>query len=276
VVINSSAQNALAHRCGLAATVIPNVLDFDHPPRTNPQRLTQLRKSLAIKDDTLTILQPTRIIRRKGIETAVELIKGLMQPHAKLVISHEGGDEGMAYVDRIQQYAQENEVNLQFAGALIGNPWEDSGPDVINRYSLWDMYPLADLVTFPSRQEGFGNALLEAIYFKKPVLVNRYQTYIEDIEPLGFDLISVDGFLTPDTLEQVGHVLESDQRRRQMVARNYDIARRFFSYSVLKKRLRNLLAAVDETLERQSFSDKIACPLQTGKPYASDPMRMAV
>ena len=32
-------------------------------------------------------------------------------------------------------------------------------------YTLWDLYHHADFVTYPSTYEGFGNALLEAIYF---------------------------------------------------------------------------------------------------------------
>ena len=253
VVINSAAQKALAHRCGIAATVIPNVLDFDHPPQVNPRRSIQLRKTLAIDPDTLMVLQPTRIIRRKGIEMSVELMKALAQPSSKLVISHAGGDEGMGYAQWIERYADSNGVNLEFASALIGNPWDDEHRRIAERFSLWDIYPLADLVTFPSLKEGFGNALLEAIYFKKPLLVNRYQTFIEDIEPLGFDLISVNGFLTPDTLEEVRFVLESDRRRHQMVTLNYEIARRFFSYSVLQQHLRNLMATIKTELDRQRF-----------------------
>ena len=39
-------------------------------------------------------------------------------------------------------------------------------------YTLFDIYPHADLVTYPSYYEGFGNAFLEAVYFRKPVVVN--------------------------------------------------------------------------------------------------------
>ena len=40
------------------------------------------------------ILQPTRIIQRKGIEWAIDLVKDLRNDRNKLVISHEAGDEG--------------------------------------------------------------------------------------------------------------------------------------------------------------------------------------
>ena len=40
-------------------------------------------------------------------------------------------------------------------------------------------------MTYPSTYEGFGNALLEAIYFRVPVVINRYSIYVQDIEPKG-------------------------------------------------------------------------------------------
>ena len=46
-------------------------------------------------------------------------------------------------------------------------------------YTLFDVYPHADLVTYPSHYEGFGNAFLEAIYFGKPVVVNPKRGRIE-------------------------------------------------------------------------------------------------
>jgi hypothetical protein len=46
-------------------------------------------------------------------------------------------------------------------------------------------YAHADFVTFPSLYEGFGNALVEAMYFRMPTLVNRYSVYVSDIAPLG-------------------------------------------------------------------------------------------
>jgi len=32
-----------------------------------------------------------------------------------------------------------------------------------------------------------GNAFLEAVYYRKPVMCNRYSIYRTDIEPKGFD-----------------------------------------------------------------------------------------
>ena len=108
--------------------------------------------------------------------------------------------------------------------------------------SLWDIYPHADLVTYPSLIEGFGNAFLESIYFKKPLLVNRYPVFIKDIEPLGFDLAVMDGYLTAQTVQEVRTLLDSPQRRKEMVEHNYALAARHFSYDVLRKNLEVLMS----------------------------------
>jgi glycosyltransferase involved in cell wall biosynthesis len=116
-------------------------------------------------------------------------------------------------------------------------------PDVNHRdkYSLWDVYPHADFITYPSLYEGFGNAFLEAVYFKKPLLINRYATFVRDIEPKEFDLIVMDGYLTPKTVEKVREVLESPERRKNMVDTNYEIATRHYSFAMLQKYLNMLL-----------------------------------
>ena len=69
--------------------------------------------------------------------------------------------------------------------------------DGIKIYSLWDMYPITDLVTYPSLYEGFGNAFLEAVYYRKPLLVNRYDIYMRDIEPKGFQTVTIQGYVSP-------------------------------------------------------------------------------
>lgn len=91
VVINSSASNQLSLRTGISSTIIPNVMDFDNPPpalpgtASCPVRTDQptddyaldVRESLGIAADELLILQPTRVVKRKGIEHAIELVHRL-------------------------------------------------------------------------------------------------------------------------------------------------------------------------------------------------------
>ena len=186
------------------------------------------------------ILQPTRIIQRKGIEYAIELVKELKDPRNKLVVSHEAGDEGFEYVEWLKEYACGHEVNLRLITTKIADPWGNNGNGQA-RYSLWDVYPFADFITYPSLYEGFGNAFLEAIYFKKPLLINRYSTFVRDIEPQGFDLAVMDGFLSRQTVQSVREIMCSPERKEKMVNYNYEVAARHYSYSVLRTRLNAIM-----------------------------------
>jgi glycosyltransferase involved in cell wall biosynthesis len=93
---------------------------------------------------------------------------------------------------------------------------ETRGRDAQGRktYTLFDVYLHADLVTYPSHYEGFGNAFLEAIYFGKPVVVNTYAVYARDIDPLGFKTIEMTQLVTREVVDQTRQVLE-DRRLRE-------------------------------------------------------------
>ena len=242
VVINSEAQEQLALRTGISSTIIPNVLDFEHPPSSNPEGSRRFRNILGLQPDDRIILQPTRIIQRKGIEHAIELVRELKDPRNKLVVSHEAGDEGFEYLEWLKEYACEQNVDLRLVTVQITDPWLKNG---VNKktISLWDVYPFADFITYPSLYEGFGNAFIEAVYFKKPVLINRYANFIRDIEPLGFDLAVMDGYLSKRVVQKVKQILTSSHRRNQMVNLNYEIAARHYSYPLLRRRLSAALSA---------------------------------
>jgi glycosyltransferase involved in cell wall biosynthesis len=256
VVINSEAQEQLALRTGISSIIIPNVLDFENPPLVDIERTEAFRKSIGLKTDDKMILQPTRIIRRKGIEQAIELVKELNDPCYKLVISHEAGDEGFEYAEWLKEYALEHQVDLRIITPKIVDPFYNGNCQ--KNYSLWDIYPHADFITYPSLYEGFGNAFLEAIYFKKPLLVNRYSIFIKDIEPRGFDLAVMDGFITKKTVQKVKEILESPKRRQQMVNKNYEVAWRHYSYSVLRNQLRTAINDLFNEHDHQQPFDKLS------------------
>ncbi len=130
--------------------------------------------------------------------------------------------------------------NIGFVSTRFAGPWGNNGNGQA-KYSLWDVYPFADFITYPSFYEGFGNAFLEAVYFRKPMLINRYATFVRDIEPQGFDLAVMDGFISRKTVRNVIEILESTERREKMVNYNYEVAARHYSYSVLRTRLNAIM-----------------------------------
>lgn len=240
VVISSNACNQLGFRTGIAANVIPNVMDFDHPPPpANKEQRAEVRAAFGIDDDALFVLQPTRVVKRKGIEHAIELVYRLGKK-AKLVISHASGDEGYSYEQRIREYSALLGVNTIFVSDQIGD-YRGATENGRKIYTLQDIYPHADLVTYPSDFEGFGNAFLEAVYFKKPVVVNTYSIYATDIKPKGFSVIELDGYVTGGAVAETRRVLEDPELRSRLVEHNYEIAATYYSYAVLEMELNALI-----------------------------------
>lgn len=239
VVINSSAQNQLALRTGISSTLIPNVMNFESPPEAFTEYNEDVRRELGVPEDTLLILQPTRVVQRKGIEHAIELVARLDRPSV-LVISHASGDEGFEYEQRVVEYTRLMDIKALFVGDRIG---EVRGVDGLGRkcYTLSDIYPHADLVTYPSLVEGFGNAFLEAVYFRKPILINNYSIYRYDIRPKGFLAVEMDNFISSSTVEETRKLLDSPEKIAEMTEQNYTLGLKHYSFTVLEEKLHHLL-----------------------------------
>lgn len=236
VVINSMAQKELARRCSLASAIIPNILDFETPAPGLDDYNRDVRREIGLAPDDWFILQPTRVVARKGIEHAIELVRRLKDPRAKLVISHPAGDEGNAYMQMLRDRIEDAKIDVRFIADRVGE-MRGTTSEGKKIYTLFDVYPHADLVTYPSHYEGFGNAFLEAVYFRKPVVVNSYAVYARDIDPLGFKTIEMSQLVTREVVEQTREVLTNAALREEWAETNYRLCVKYFSYSVARRKL---------------------------------------
>lgn len=240
VTINSFAQEDLAHRRGVSSILVPNVLDFENEPAEPDEYVQSFRADIGLDEKDILFLQPTRVVPRKGIEHAIALVAALRDDRCKLVISHASGDEGNEYLTALKELAEVNGVDLRLVDEQVGDKRDitAAGKKV---YTLADAYSQADFITYPSIYEGFGNALLEAFYYRKPMLVNRYAIFVADIEPKGAKVITMDGYLTREVVSKVQKIIHDQRYREEMVDFNYELGKAFFSYSVLRRKLRALV-----------------------------------
>ena len=163
---------------------------------------------MGLKENDLFFLQPTRVIPRKGIELAIELVHRMADLPIKLVITHSAEYNSRDYLEKILSLAEKNKVDLVHLPSLF-EPQRQIGREGQKIYSLWDAYIYADFVTYPSLYEGFGNALLETIFFRKPFLINRYPVYRDDIEPYGMKAVTIEGKINEETVNEVRNVLNN-------------------------------------------------------------------
>src|SRR5919106_5865932 len=223
VSINSLAADELRRRRGIRSLVIPNVFDFDRPrPRPRPAVRRRLRHELGMNERGALVVQPTRVVPRKGIELAIELVGRLGDPDAVLLLTSPAGDEGLDYLVELERQAERAHVQLRYAADRFV-PDDLEGQPIRPAHSLHDAYLAADLITYPSLYEGYGNALLEALFYGVPVLVNRYPVYVADIAPLGLRFIEIEGMVTEDTVREVRSLLSNPRRIRDNTRHNFEI-----------------------------------------------------
>lgn len=226
VVINRDAGDALKLRRGMASILLPNVMDFEN--EAAPGDGAAYRTAAGLGSDEIMLLQPTRVIPRKGIELTIELAAAMDDDRVRVVLTHPGDVDG-AYLGSLQRLATDRDVDMRLVSL------EAAG------CRLADVYAAADLVCFPSTYEGFGNALLEACFFRKPVFVNRYPVYERDIATTGIDCIETDGAITQSLVAQVVSWLGDPARVDAATDANYRIGLENFSYRVVRETLGPLL-----------------------------------
>ncbi len=240
VVINSQAGKELGLHTGANWRLIPNVIDFKDLPTGIDEYNGDFRDSIGIKKSQLLVLHPTRIVSRKAIETSIEIVHRLKDYDPVLVITHKAGDEGDSYLKRIEQYATLLNVSLKIVSDRIDNTRKiDKHGNKI--YSFLDSYYHADLVSYPSIYEGYGNAFVEAVYAKKPIIINRYRIYNLDIEPKKFNVISFDHYITDDTIKEIKVLLEDKDKQSLLAEQNYMLGWRYLSYEMLEEKLEQIL-----------------------------------
>jgi glycosyltransferase involved in cell wall biosynthesis len=269
VVINGLAQRELAERKGIAASVVPNVFDFDAPPWRPDDYNRDFRVRIGLRENDVLILQATRIIPRKGVELAVDFVRALDSPARRARLKAHGLYDGRAFDDDsrivlvLAGYAQDDVagrylpqlkrkveragVDALFIEDIVGGRRSTRNGRKV--YSLWDTYVFADFVTYPSQWEGWGNQFLEALRARLPLMLFEYPVYRADIKDQGFRVVSLGAEIqgrddlglvqiVPELIEQAAdravELLTDARLRQETVEHNFQLARQHYSLAALR------------------------------------------
>ena len=115
----------------------------------------------------------------------------------------------------------------------------DSRVSAVSRSIHYGLCLTFEGIRFFCKRSESGN--LEAVFFKKPILVNRYSIYQQDIEPMGFDVVEMNKFVNGDVIAEIQSILENPDKRHRMVEKNFDLASRYFSFELLEQKLKTVL-----------------------------------
>ena len=282
VVINSLARDELKRRSGVGSTVVPNVFDFEGSPWGIDAYNQSFRETIEVGENDLLVLQATRVIPRKGIELAIDLVKALSQQEHRstltrrglydgrpfteksrivLVLAGSAEDSHCDYFDRLKRKAEQQGIELRCISARIRAHRETVEGQKL--YSLWDCYAFADVVTYPSLYEGWGNQFLEAVRAKLPIVIFEYPVYRSDIKNKGFKVISLGSHIVEEddcglvsvsaqtireAAQRAVEVVTNPAKRRAMTEHNFELGR--VSYG-LDSLVRCLGPIIERTLSRR-------------------------
>lgn len=233
-VINSTSQNQLLKRYGLASEVIADCFNFKLTiNKTHDSYSKRFRDDFGIKKDDKIFLQATRIVPRKRIELSIKLLEELDDPKNVLVVAGHAGDEGLEYLNMLKSMALKSKARVLFIGNHV-NSRRKITSEGRRIYTLWDAFRNCDFVTYPTELEGFGNQYVEAVYFKKPVILTPYSVFKKDITPLGFEYIDM---FDKDIKKQLADKVKISD----MVSKNFRLGERYFSYEAVWEKIQKLI-----------------------------------
>lgn len=210
VAINELSRRQLAER-RIAAVTIYNTVE----PDGRRGRRHRTRRLLGVPRGGLLVLQPTRAIARKNVPAGIAVAQRL------------GGS-----------YWLTGPAEDGYAGTLAGLLAAARCP--VHRglspgLSISDAYAAADVVAFPSTWEGFGNPVLEAAVYRRPLVVADYPV-LRELRGFGFRWFGI------DDLDPLRRFLARPDRG--LYDTNAGIARRYFAPATLDARLDLLLRDV--------------------------------
>lgn len=230
VVVSETRRRQLAALTGLDADrirVVPNGVDLARLLKLEPATLAMARR-LRLTDVQPLLLMPARIVRRKNIELGLATVAALrrMARPAGLVVTGPADPHDLDASSYLRQLTELRD-RLGLAGAV----WflhADSG-EVLPDAVVADLHALADLLFLPSREEGFGIPIIEA-------LVNRLPIVCADIPTLrevaGDAALYIDPDADPENVaRRIVEYLDGDPRLCRSMA-----ARRFYAWESVYRR----------------------------------------
>ena len=215
----------------LPMTIVPPGVDGERFVPLNAQDRSQARRDFGFTDETELIVGISRLVPRKGFDTAIRAVAKLKSSRPNLVLAIAGSGRDR---ERLEKLARELDAPVKFLGRVAHD-------------DLPRLYGCADIYTMLCRnrwggleQEGFGIVFVEAAACGVPQIAGSSGGAAEAVAhgETGFvvaeseDVEAVAGYM--ETL-----LNDPDLRRRMGVA-SRERAITEFSYEMLAERLGNV------------------------------------
>lgn len=215
----------------LPATVVPPGVDVERFRPLSASERADARRHLGLPVDAQVIAGVSRLVPRKGFDTAIRAVAEMRRTHPDIVLAIAGTGRD---ADRLRKLAEEVEAPVTFLGR-------------VDHDDLPLVYGCADVFTMLCRnrwggleQEGFGIVFVEAAACGVPQVAGNSGGAAEAVEHqvTGIVIDEPGGDrAVASAVEAFTQLLADDEMRARMGAASRERAVEHFSYDVLSTRL---------------------------------------
>lgn len=156
-------------------TVVPRGRDAGRLGTPSPQRRAAARAALGIEAEAPVVVTVGRQEFQKGHDVLYDAVARLAPRHPRLVVVHAGREGGSSPL--LHRLVGQTRVDVRLLG---------------HRDDIAEIVAAADVFAFPSRYEGLGGAVLEAMALGVPVVASDLPALREVLAPAGQSLVPPD------------------------------------------------------------------------------------
>lgn len=223
-----AAEGERAAGRALPVTVVPPGVDTERFRPLDTAARAEVRRRFDLPVDAELVVSISRLVPRKGFDTAIRAVAELRRERPDLVLAIAGGGRDDA---RLRALAAELDAPVRFLGRVA----HDDLPGV---------YGCADLFTMLCRnrwggleQEGFGIVFVEAAACGVPQIAGDSGGAAEAVEDGRTGIVVRDPSDHRAVARRIAELLDDAPRRAAMAAASRERAVTEFSYDVLAARL---------------------------------------
>lgn len=254
ITTTESAKEALFSDRKINSKVIPNTIDLSrlHSPDWYNK---DFRRDLGIRPDQLVFLQPTRVKRNKFVERSIKLvaeINDITKKDSVLVITGSPVYSRGNYFEEVVKRIKKQGVNVIFANDRVFLGRHENPEQKF--YSIHDAYVNSDIVLYPSAGDAFGNPIIEAAAYQKPVVVGSFPN-LKGFLDKGFSFVVAGQKVDAEVVSDTYQLIADKARASAMVEQNFNLLKQHYSSDILDK---TLIPVLNGFAEEESFMSKVA------------------
>ena len=241
VVVSSGVMARHVTQMGVSTqiSVIPNGVDLCRfRPIEDLGSKERLREKLGLNPAWDLVLAVGAVIPRKGVDVLIEAFARLCRDHqnVRLVVVGPRHDKARKSLSPFRQHLENTitEANIQERVLFTG---------VVN--NVQDYMRAADLLVFPSRREGMGNVVAEAMACGIPVITTPFLGLPDEFGSPGRQYV-LSSWESEALAADIRRLLASAEHRRNLgregrhwVEKNLDVNRSLDQYAMLYRDLAN-------------------------------------